>query len=212
MNIQSRVKKIINYLYNILIKHSFNNLDLSSSISSKATFYGAKGISIGRNVNILPNAILSCTFWNTTKGVAGSIEIGEFTSIEPYAFLWSCGGNIKIGRSCSVNSFCMIYGHGGLEIGNFVRIATHTVIIPSNHVFSRTDIPIYKQGNLDKGIKIEDDVWIGSNATILDGVIIKEGCVIGAGSVVTRSTDPYGVYAGVPARRIKNRSKETNLD
>ena len=52
---------------------------------------------------------------------------------------------------------------------------------------------------------IEDDVWIGANCTILDGVRIAKGCIIGAGSVVSKSTEPFGIYAGVPARLIKKR-------
>ncbi|MBR1536811.1 MAG: hypothetical protein IJ630_07725 [Treponema sp.] len=48
-------------------------------------------------------------------------------------------------------------------------------------------------------------MWIGANVTILDGVTVASGCVLAAGSVVTKSTEPNGVYAGVPARRIKER-------
>ncbi|MCK7515996.1 MAG: acyltransferase [Desulfobacterales bacterium] len=72
-------------------------------------------------------------------------------------------------------------GDGGLTIGNNVRIAAHTVIIPANHVFDDVNIPIRKQGLSKKGIVIEDDVWIGSGVKILDGVVIGKGCVIGAG-------------------------------
>lgn len=56
-----------------------------------------------------------------------------------------------------------------------------------------------------KGIIIEDDVWIGAGVKVLDGVTIAQGCVIGANSVVTKSTEPYGIYVGVPARKIKSR-------
>ncbi|NMC13019.1 MAG: acyltransferase, partial [Chloroflexi bacterium] len=49
------------------------------------------------------------------------------------------------------------------------------------------------------------DVWIGAGVKILDGVVVSKGCVLAAGAVITHSTEPYGVYAGVPARRIKDR-------
>ncbi|WP_417806940.1 acyltransferase [Thioclava sp.] len=52
---------------------------------------------------------------------------------------------------------------------------------------------------------IEDDVWIGANCTILDDVRLAKGCVIGAGSVVSKSTEPFGIYGGVPARLIRLR-------
>lgn len=56
-----------------------------------------------------------------------------------------------------------------------------------------------------KSIIIEDDVWIGAVVKVLDGVTIAQGCVIGANSVVTKSTEPYGIYVGIPARKIKSR-------
>jgi acetyltransferase-like isoleucine patch superfamily enzyme len=117
----------------------------------------------------------------------------------------SHGGDIVIGDDCSVNPYSILYGHGGLKIGDKVRIASHTVIIPGNHKFGRVDIPIFRQGVTMKGIVIDDDVWIGANCTILDGVSIGKGAVIGAGSVVTRDVEPFSVVAGVPARVITTR-------
>ena len=69
--------------------------------------------------------------------------------------------------------------------------------------FSDRNVPITYQDLENKGIIIEDDVWIGAGVRILDGVTIARGCVIGAGSVVTKSTEEFGVYVGVPARLIK---------
>jgi acetyltransferase-like isoleucine patch superfamily enzyme len=86
-----------------------------------------------------------------------------------------------------------------------VRIAANTTIIPANHNFSNLEKPIRKQGLTKEGIKIEDDVWIGSGCRILDGVKIGKGAVIGAGSVVTSSVPSNTVYGGVPAKHIKDR-------
>jgi len=136
---------------------------------------------------------------------SGSIKIGAGCRIHDYAMLLTYKGNITIGNNCTVNPFSILYGHGGLTIGNGVRIAAHCVFIPANHNFSNVELPIYQQGYNQRGIVIEDDVWIGANCTILDGVIIGKGCVIGAGTVVTKSIDPYSVAVGVPARVIKKR-------
>jgi acetyltransferase-like isoleucine patch superfamily enzyme len=135
----------------------------------------------------------------------GTIRLGAQTSIMPRASLITYGGSISIGKRCTVNSGAVLYGQGGLVIGDDVRIAANTVIIPSNHTFDRRDIPIGKQPTRNLGIRIEDDVWIGANCTILDGVVIGRGCVVGAGSVVSRSLQPYGVYVGVPARLLRVR-------
>lgn len=164
----------------------------------------ASKISIGRGTRIGHHVSLQC--WDGTEG---HISIGECCDIREFAMILSYGGNIEIGNDCSVNPFSALYGHGGLKIGDHVRIASHTVIMPANHRFEETNIPICKQGATKKGIVIEDDVWIGTNSTILDGVTIGRGTVIGAGSVVTRSVRPFSVVGGVPARTIRMRITET---
>lgn len=85
------------------------------------------------------------------------------------------------------------------------NIAAHTVIIPANHNFDRMDLPISRQGLTTKGINIGNDVWIGANVVILDGVEIGDGCVIGASSVVTKSIPNNSVAVGNPAKVIKSR-------
>lgn len=62
-----------------------------------------------------------------------------------------------------------------------------------------------------KGIEIESDSWIGLNVTILDGVKISVGTIVGAGAVVARTTDPYGIYVGNPARKIGARFDENKI-
>lgn len=142
------------------------------------------------------------------KEPGGIIIIGEKTIIHKWVCLMTWGGKIEIGNNCSINSFCHINGNGGLKIGNNVRIAAQCMIIPANHNFGDTDIPITSQGETAKGIIIDDDVWIGGGVCILDGVRIGTGCVIGAGSIVNKSLAPYSVAVGIPAKVIKNR-KET---
>lgn len=115
------------------------------------------------------------------------------------------GGNIVIGDNSTINPCAIIYGQGDTIIGNGVRIAAHTVVVPSNHIYSDPNKYIYTQGLSKKGIKIEDDVWLGAGVKILDGVTIAKGCVIGANAVVTKDTEPLGIYVGIPAKKIKNR-------
>ena len=135
----------------------------------------------------------------------GQIEIGLNSTIHSGARLVAANGFIKIGEYCSVNPGCLLYGNGGLTIGNFVRIAGNSVIIPANHCFDDLSRPIFRQGELRRGIKIGDDVWLGAAVTVLDGVTIANGCVVGAGAVVTRSTQSNGVYVGNPAKCIRFR-------
>ncbi|MDB5492347.1 MAG: hypothetical protein JWO78_2196 [Micavibrio sp.] len=135
----------------------------------------------------------------------GSITIGEGTIIQRGAFLKTYGGQITIGRKCNVNPYCVLYGHGGLTIGDDVQIATQVVAIPADHIFAERDKPISASGEIKRGITIGNDVWIGAGAKILDGSDIATGCVIGANSVVKTRTQAYGVYVGTPARLMKSR-------
>lgn len=153
-----------------------------------------KGYTAGKGSIIHPTAIIT-----------SEVKMGDFCEIHPYTILDTKSGSIELGNNVSVNPHSMIYGQGGLKIGNDVRIAAHVVIIPANHNFDGRDLPIRKQGMTKKGVIIEDDVWLGTGVKVLDGVTIAKGCVIAAGAVVTKSTEPYGVYAGVPAKKIKSR-------
>lgn len=100
----------------------------------------------------------------------------------------------------------------GLLIGNNVMIGPNVTIIGGDHEFNKTDQPMcqYKKG-IDKKIIIEDDVWIGANVTLLKNSHISIGCVIGACSVVTKTTEPYGVYIGNPAKLVKYRKASIHV-
>ncbi|WP_424096512.1 acyltransferase [Moorena producens] len=136
-----------------------------------------------------------------------AIHIGDRSIIRSSAMLISAQGKIKIGSDCSVNPFCFLYGAGDLVIGNWVRIATHTVIVTSNYTFDDLDMPIDLQPSTKKGVIIEDDVWIGAGVRILDGCRIGKGSVIGAGTVLTKSVEPYSVVVGVPGKVIRKRGE-----
>lgn len=138
-------------------------------------------------------------------GAGGRIIVGKNCTLDVGVILRAYGGFIEIGDNCSVNPYCVLYGGGGLRIGNGVRIAAQTVIIPSNHVFDSVDDYIYLQGESRKGISIEDDVWIGAGVRILDGITIGKGTVVGAGAVVTKSTEAYSVVVGIPAKKVSSR-------
>lgn len=140
-------------------------------------------------------------------GKGGRVLVGKHSAIDAGVILRANGNTILIGDNSSINPYCMIHGGGGVKIGNGVRIASHTVIIAANHVFDDPTKFIYLQGESEKGIVIEDDVWIGAGARILDGIVVAKGTVVGAGAVVTKSTEAYSVVAGVPARTIRMRKR-----
>jgi acetyltransferase-like isoleucine patch superfamily enzyme len=118
--------------------------------------------------------------------------------------------NIEIGSNAKINRGVFITATDKIKIGNDVLIGPYSVINSGNHNYSNPDIPIRLQGHITKPIIIDDDVWIGANSTILAGVKIGNGAVIGAGAVVTKDVAPYTVVGGVPATFIKNRKQMTD--
>jgi acetyltransferase-like isoleucine patch superfamily enzyme len=158
------------------------------------------GITVSPNTRLAASARLDTPY-------GGNIRIGKECEILDGVLILTYGGEIVIGDRCSINPYTVIYGHGGVTIGNDVLIAGGCMIIPNNHSFSKLDLTIREQGCNARGITIEDDVWIGHGCTILDGVTISKGSVIGAGSVVNKDTKPYSISGGVPARFIKFRNE-----
>lgn len=155
-------------------------------------------ISMGKGCMVHSGAVLE-------TNLGGSIRLGGANSVHKGAILQTYGGSIRAGDNCNFNPYVIVYGHGGVIMGKNVSIAAHTVLVSFNHNFSSPDMAIQQQGVEARGIVIEDDVWIGAGAVILDGVTIRAGSVIGAGAVVTHDTAERGIYAGVPARILRQR-------
>ena len=114
-------------------------------------------------------------------------------------FYTDCGKNIKIGKNVFINACCRFQDQGGIEIGDGSLIGHNTTIATLNHDFNPN-----KRANLHPSpVKIGKNVWIGSDSTILPGVEIGDGAVIGAGSIVTKSIPANSIAVGNPARVIK---------
>jgi acetyltransferase-like isoleucine patch superfamily enzyme len=135
----------------------------------------------------------------------GRIRLSDRVTISDGAILATYGGCIDIDADSYVGPYCVLYGHGGLSIGRDTMIGAHTVILPFNHGFESTEVPMRSQPLTRKGVAIGVDVWIGARCAILDGVRIEQGAVVGAGSVVTRDVGAYCVAVGVPARVVRRR-------
>ncbi len=144
----------------------------------------------------------------TTK-VYGAENIVVGNNLSSHGHLYLCaheGGFLQIGNDCSINSNVRIDAAAGrIVIGNGVMIAANVVMRAANHGMRREQ-PMHFQRSTGGQIVVEDDVWIGSNSVITSDVTVAHGTVVGAGSVVTRSTEPYSIVAGVPARKIGERS------
>ena len=132
----------------------------------------------------------------------------------------SCGNNIKIGHSVyltymdncelgsniSINEFCSIGCKGGVKIGDNVSIAHRSTILSTSHNIPKKTMLIKDSGVILRKTTIGSDVWIGAGVVITAGVTIGNGAVIGANSVVTKDIPNYSIYAGSPAKLIRERN------
>ena len=121
-------------------------------------------------------------------------------NISPNCFFGS--NNVKIGRGSFINYNCFFDNSEKITIGENCSLAMDVLVCTSTHKISDNK----KRGGELIGLPviIKNGCWIGALATILPGVTVEDGCVIAAGAVVTKSTDANGVYAGVPAIRVKD--------
>jgi len=110
-------------------------------------------------------------------------------------------GNVQIGNDVYINYFCYLDSSADIHIGDHVHLADHVRLLTSTH---RIGGPDRRAGEIVLApLRIEDGCWLGSGVTVFPGVTLGRGCIVAAGAVVTRNCEPDGIYAGVPAKRIR---------
>ena len=159
-------------------------------------------------IRIAPTARVSplADIEDSTRGTL--IEVGEDAAIDSFVKIKPAGGSGagRLGARTVSISGTVSYSRFGVSIGRDCAVAANCTFAPVNHEY-RGATPIRGQGFMPSrgGIVVEDDVWIGANVVLLDGAIVRTGCVIGAGAVVRGELPPYSVCVGAPARVIKRR-------
>ena len=124
--------------------------------------------------------------------------IGKRSVVESYSCVNNAVGDVVIGDHTRIGLHSTVIGP--VSIGSHVNLAQGVTVSALNHNFSETGKRIDEQGITTRQIVIEDDVWIGTNATVLAGVRIGSHSVIAAGAVVTHDIPPHSLAAGVPAQ------------
>jgi len=153
------------------------------------------------------------------NGRPEAIEVGADTVVAGELLVYPDGGRIRIGANCFVGRQTRVWSAAEVTIGDRVLLS-HNVNVHDNDSHARSAkarhlhiVQILLKQNAALGdvpkapVVIEDDAWIGFNATIMKGVRVGRGAIVAAGAVVTRDVAPYTVVAGVPAAVIGS-SKE----
>ncbi|MBT1444787.1 acyltransferase [Shewanella sp. JM162201] len=152
-------------------------------------------VHLGANCFIAPEA-------NLFAEPGRDIRMGDQCMIAAGVFLH---GPIDIGNEVAINHGSSLDGgRSGIKIGNRTRIANQVTIYAFNHGMA-PDEPIYQQKVSSKGIVIGEDVWIGAQAGIVDGVTIGNQAVIGMGALISRDVPDFAIMAGNPAKQIGDR-------
>ncbi|HVE11997.1 MAG TPA: DapH/DapD/GlmU-related protein [Elusimicrobiota bacterium] len=156
--------------------------ELGKGVSARAgLFIWNRGrVRLGRNVSIGANVDITCY-------EGGSVEIGD---------------DVFIGNGCVIAS-----GKGNVRIGSDCLIAEGVSIRAGDHGLE-PDRPMREQATTVRDIRIGRDVWLAKGVAVLAGTEIADGCVVGANAVAMGTTEPYGIYVGVPIRKAGDRRQK----
>lgn len=170
------------YSENELKEFGFISVGTNVKLSKKASIYGASKIKIGNNVRIDDFCVLS-----------GKIELGSNIHISVYSAIFAGDTGVILNDFSGMSSRCIIYAESDDYSGEHMTNAT----IDSKYL------------GIQKGaVELCRHVLLGSGTTVLPGVTIGEGTTVGCMSLVKHDLTPWGIYAGIPCRLIKTRSKK----
>lgn len=157
---------------------------------------------LGANVKISDKA----SIYNCDK-----IEIGDNSRIDDFCVL---SGKITIGRNVHITPQCLVAGgEKGIIFEDFTTLSYQVKVFTqsddySGHTMANSTIPEKYKNEYKKEVLIKKHSIVGAGSTIMPGIVLEEGTSVGAMSLLLSNTEPWSIYAGVPAKKIKERSKE----
>lgn len=153
----------------------------------------------------------SVQFYNPSK-----IHIGNNVIIDDYSLL-SAEKEIVIKDNVHISSFCALYGRHGIIMENYAALSNRVTLYTESDDYSgdsltNPTIPLqFRPKYILGSIHLKAHVIVGTNSTILPNVTVGEGSAIGSHTLVTRNLDPWTIYFGIPAKKVKSRSKNLLL-
>jgi len=158
-------------------------------------------ISLGDRVSLDDDVLLDAS----GAGDEG-VVIGDNVILSRNCVVQGKTGPVVLGEKADIGCNCIFTSASGIFLGKSVLMGANCYIGGGRYLSDRLDIPMMEQGLYSKGpVVIQNDVWLGAGVVVLDGVRVGNGCILGAGAVVTRDLPDYSIAAGVPARVIGTR-------
>lgn len=174
-------------------------------VGSGCTIRCRSKIRFGKNVTIYKGCYFDALSYNGIN-IGSTSTFGKYCIVECTGNLKFLGKGLNIGEHVAVGSGSFLGCAGGIEIGSNTIIGNYVTFHSENHNYSDKSALIRLQGVTHRGIRIGENCWIGAKVTVLDGVIVEDGCVIAAGALLIKATyKKDSIYGGVPARFIKSR-------
>jgi acetyltransferase-like isoleucine patch superfamily enzyme len=183
------------YLSDQRVTFELGHLATPFEIDPSVEIRHARQVSMGSNCVVRARTILNGRSNREPFGV----RLGENTYIKEGCYIDAYGGFVNIAGYCAFGQNAFIHGGGGVTIGKYVIAGPSTCIIASNHRYGSIELPTMLQGDRCEGIRIGNNVWLGSFVIVLDGVTIGDNAVVGAGTIVTRDVPPGSlIYNQLP--------------
>jgi acetyltransferase-like isoleucine patch superfamily enzyme len=174
---------------NAKLKIKRNSTTKNNNMVKQKTIFNEKNIHIGSSTMIGSHIALSAGMMPGQKCLTNPV--------------------VRIGDRCLIGRGSGIVGHFSIDIGNDVWTGHYVYITDQNHGYENVDIPISQQTQMERAVSIGDGSWLGAGTVVLPGAQIGKHVAVGANSVVTGALPDYCVAVGVPARVIKQYSKES---
>lgn len=164
--------------------------------------YGFGGL--GKNIKLSDKAC----FYN-----CGNIFLGDNVRIDDFCVLSAGEGGIRLGRHIHIGVGTSLIGKGKITIEDFSNISSRVSIYSSNDDYSGASltnptIPEELKNVVHADVFIKRHAIVGAGSVVLPGVTLEEGVAIGALSLISKTCKAFGIYAGIPARRIKDRRRD----
>lgn len=192
------------YAFGTLIASALvGHIGRGARVHPSVRYWQPSGIHLGSRCEIRHGVSLDARSpVDTALFVGDCVRIKELVSIAAY------GGSVRLCDHVLIGRCATVFGHGGVQIGPHSMIGPNVHIISTNHVCVLSGVPFQAQGFTREPVTIENNVWIGSQATVLPGTVIRSNVVVAAGSVVRDELHSGWIYAGSPARQVARLSEE----